>query len=232
MKNQRLKCLMIALGFALAGPANAQLIRDLRNMAMTRPNAPPETSGPSTVGKSSFPGQPLVTLLHGRDIRLEQDYGYRDSGGRWWPVPAKTKSDGASIPRLFWSVVGGPLDGPYRNAAIIHDYYCASKSRPWRAVHRMFYDAMIASGVGGIEAKLKFYAVYRFGPRWAYSENGILVCGRFDRCANLARTRTLPQEPIDVKSAEIDKTLILKNNMSLSDIEDLADKSATKVASR
>lgn len=36
-------------------------------------------------------------------------------------VPKGTKTDGASIPRLLWRVVGHPL-GEYCQAAVLHDY--------------------------------------------------------------------------------------------------------------
>src|SRR5712692_9140850 len=33
----------------------------------------------------------------------------------------------ASIPRAFWSVIGGPLEGQYRNASVFHDVACDQK---------------------------------------------------------------------------------------------------------
>src|SRR5229473_500744 len=72
----------------------------------------------------------------------------------------------ASIPRAFWSVIGGPLEGQYRNASVFHDVACDQKSQPWKTVHRMFYNAMRWSGVYEIKAKIMYYAVYNFGPRW------------------------------------------------------------------
>jgi hypothetical protein len=81
-------------------------------------------------------------------------------------VPAGAEIDGASIPKVFWSIVGGPYTGLYRNASVIHDYYCDVRTRPWKEVHRMFYDAMLASGVDKMKAKLMYLAVRFGGPRW------------------------------------------------------------------
>lgn len=74
--------------------------------------------------------------------------------------------DGASIPRAFWTVIGGPLEGLYRNASVFHDVACDEKSEPWKLVHRMFYNGMRCSDVPILKAKIMYYAVYHFGPRW------------------------------------------------------------------
>jgi hypothetical protein len=39
-------------------------------------------------------------------------------------VPKGYKTDGASIPRFAWPIVGPPLYVPYFPASIIHDYLC------------------------------------------------------------------------------------------------------------
>jgi len=73
----------------------------------------------------------------------------------------------ASIPRLAWTIIGGPFEGLYRDASVIHDVACVEKSRPWLQVHRTFYLAMLASGVTTVKAKVMYAAVYHFGPRWS-----------------------------------------------------------------
>ena len=114
----------------------------------------------------SYEGTPLTEWLSdGRHMQLKRPFAYIGAGERW-PVPIEAIVDGASIPRPFWSVIGGPFEGQYRDASIVHDYYCDMKTRAWRATHRMFHDAMRCSGVGVTKAKIMFYAVYRFGPRW------------------------------------------------------------------
>ena len=78
-----------------------------------------------------------------------------------------SRIDGASIPQVLWST-GGPYEGKYRDASVIHDVYCdeAPKTRTWQAVHRMFYDGMLASGVADTRALFMYGAVYRHGPKW------------------------------------------------------------------
>ena len=123
----------------------------------------------------AFSGTPLVELSpDGRDIKLAKDFWYRDPDQQLWDVPAGYSSNGASIPRAFWSIIGGPLEGAYRDAAIFHDYYCENFQvrwpeawkRDWKKLDRAFYYGMRARGVAESKAKLIYAAVYYFGPRW------------------------------------------------------------------
>jgi len=113
-----------------------------------------------------FKGEPVVVMLaDGRNMRLVQSFAYVDSKGRAWEVPAGAETDGASIPRALW-LTHPPFTGKYRSAAVIHDYYCQKKVRPWRDTHQVFYDAMRTAGVPETSAKVMYGAVYNFGPRW------------------------------------------------------------------
>jgi Protein of unknown function (DUF1353) len=101
-----------------------------------------------------------------RTMTLLDDFGYVDPGKVIWKALKGRKIDGASIPPVFWSFIGGPFEGKYRNASVVHDYECDVKQRPWRAVHRMFYNASRCGGVEETKAKVMYAAVYHFGPRW------------------------------------------------------------------
>ena len=94
-----------------------------------------------------------------------------DRQGRKWMVPSGTKTDGASIPRPLWSIVGSPFTGLYLKAAVLHDHYVRTKQRSWMDTHDVFYEAMVSSGVGAQQALVMWAAVYRFGPRWAKRES-------------------------------------------------------------
>jgi hypothetical protein len=101
-----------------------------------------------------------------RNMRLLNEFAFVDPNGKRWVAPTGYQTDGASIPRAVWTLVGGPFDGQYREAAVIHDQYCTSKSETWQATHRMFYDGMIASGVSETLAKTLYAGVMLGGPRW------------------------------------------------------------------
>jgi hypothetical protein len=105
----------------------------------------------------------------GRSMTLLNELRYTDPKGVVWIAPAGAKIDGASIPRALWSFMGGPFEGKYRNASVLHDVAYDQKNRPPAVVDRMFYDAMRCSGVGAVEAKTMYYALLRFGRHWKFS---------------------------------------------------------------
>ena len=111
----------------------------------------------------------LVTewLADNRSMRLENDFTYVSPENVEWVAPADSVVDGASIPQFAWSIIGGPFEGAYRNASVIHDVACVDQNRPWEDVHLAFYKAMRASEVGRIKALVMYAAVYHVGPRWA-----------------------------------------------------------------
>jgi hypothetical protein len=106
----------------------------------------------------------------GRMMTLLSELRYTDPKGVVWIAPAGSEVDGASIPRALWPFFGGPFEGKYRNASVLHDVAYAQKSRPWQQVDRMFYDAMRCSGVGVVEAKTFYYALYRHGRHWKFKK--------------------------------------------------------------
>lgn len=102
-----------------------------------------------------------------RKMRLLAPFTYIDPKGLEWQAPKGWVIDGASIPRFAWSIIGGPYDGKYRNASVIHDVACERQAQSWEQVHETFYWAMLASEVETWRAKLMYAAVYHFGPRWS-----------------------------------------------------------------
>lgn len=118
------------------------------------------------VGK--YVGRAVVELLDdGRRVKLKSPFAYIDPSKRRWDVPKDAIVDGASIPRMLWTLIGGPFEGKYRNASIIHDWYCDLRLRSWQQVHRMFFEAMVTSSVPLTKAKLLYAGVYLGGPRWS-----------------------------------------------------------------
>jgi endonuclease I len=158
---------------------------------------------------------PEVALLdEGRTVKLLKPLTYVAESGEHWPVEAGVVVDGASIPRALWSLIGGPFEGRYRNASIIHDRFCDLRSRSWEATHRMFHDAMRCSGVPLLKAKMMFYGVYRFGPRWTVAQEAIGAVLSFEKRA-----------PTDADAPSLleDARTIYAENPSLEEIEALAD---------
>lgn len=95
--------------------------------------------------------------------------GSRDSGD-WVNVPAGYLTDGASVPRLFWSLI--PPWGIYGQAAVVHDIVCEYLSitkdgTPFRVSRKVCDDILLqAMEVIGVpwltrQAIHKAVALYR-----------------------------------------------------------------------
>src|SRR6266516_1461087 len=139
----------------------------------------------------------------GRTMTLLTELRYTDPQGEVWVAPIGSVVDGASIPRYLWSVMGGPFEGRYRNASVLHDVAYGEHNRPWQDCDRMFYYAMRCSGVSAVEAKTLFYALYRFGHHWKFPikrakpvkyEGGLVARGE-------EIPRAIPVNPVEVKQA-------------------------------
>jgi hypothetical protein len=150
----------------------------------------------------------------GRHMTLLKPYGFVDANGLVWEVPKGATVDGASIPRALWPVAGGPFEGKYRNASVLHDWYCDLRTRPWRDVHRMFYEAMRTSGVEESQAKVMYLAVMVGGPRW----NAQAIANN--------RLATGTRAPVSKDAFARMAAKVAQQNLSLSEIDALAESGA------
>lgn len=97
-----------------------------------------------------------------------------DARGQVWTAPAQTLTDGATIPVIFAPLIGDRQSREYVMAAALHDAYCGVgndtletfRTRSWREVHRMFYEALLVNGTPPQKAKIMYAAVFLGGPRW------------------------------------------------------------------
>jgi hypothetical protein len=152
----------------------------------------------------------------GRTMTLLSELHYTDPGGIVWIAPAGSVVDGASIPRVLWSFMGGPFDGRYRNASVLHDVAYDQKARPWKQCDRMFYNAMRCSGVGATEAKTMYYALYRHGRHWKHLRG---LAGAIAR-----DEQTIPRAlPVSEEEIQDTRSWIENANPSLEQIEARAD---------
>jgi hypothetical protein len=122
-----------------------------------------------SAAQGKFVGKVVVEWLDDPFVarfQLREDFGYEDRAGKLWLAPRGQVLDGASIPLVFRETVGMPFVGDYRRASVVYDYYCHVMSEPWRDVHRMFYNASLTEGVGEVNAKVMYAALYAAGLRW------------------------------------------------------------------
>jgi hypothetical protein len=155
------------------------------------PSTAAEEASAVTIGRSikaqtvvttrwgAYPDRLVVELpgTEGRNVIVAASFRYVDPEGMTWSVPAGAIVDGASIPQWAWSFMGGPFEGLYRAASVIHDFFCDTKRRPWKKTHIVFYEAMRRSGVSDFNSKVMWAAVRYFGPRWR-------TMNRFGRCVD------------------------------------------------
>jgi hypothetical protein len=102
----------------------------------------------------------------GKTMKVIEPYSYVDADGHAFSAQPGFQTDGASIPRVLWSLIGSPFTGKYIGAAVVHDVGCTTKKYSWQVTHRMFYDAMLDSGVSEHTAKIMYYGVRFGGPKW------------------------------------------------------------------
>ena len=83
-------------------------------------------------------------------------------------LPAGYIFDGASIPRLVWSVIGHPFDPSFIVAAAVHDWYCDRASETHDYQLRVIGDAVFFSllrraGVSWWKRSSMYMAVRAYG---------------------------------------------------------------------
>jgi hypothetical protein len=163
----------------------------------------------------------------GVTFTLTKDFGYIDAQGKQWGAPTGFEVDGASIPQLFYSVVGSPMSGKYRMASVVHDVACIKKSAPWKETHQMFYEACLCGGVGESKAKMMYWAVYHFGDRWQIvyetrvtkvMEEGKMVDRPYQV---ILRFIEEPRLELDEATLEKAKAYFDEHDLTLAEIEDL-----------
>ncbi len=154
-----------------------QAMKDARVPVL--PANPCETKSAS---KCNYINAPVV--LQSKPIRLKnrplpffrtaREIEFVDARPNKWIAPRNTLTDGASIPKMFFKLIGTPRSKEFINAATLHDAYCGvgNETLPqyhsdiWQNVHRMFYDALRVDGTPPKKAKIMYAAVYLAGPRW------------------------------------------------------------------
>ncbi len=77
-------------------------------------------------------------------------------------VPIGFITDGASIPKIAWSLIGSPWSGRYSRAAVIHDYGYSSQTITRKEVDTIFLDGMKILGVSWWKRKTMWFFVRSF----------------------------------------------------------------------
>jgi hypothetical protein len=123
---------------------------------------------------SPFNGNLHLVVLRGVKIKdkpfiVDENFGYTtEYKGETVriEVPSGYRTDFASIPRFFWRIF--PPDGPYRDAAVVHDWLCDAKPKIMNNVDaaNIFALAMEDCGVPSWKRTLMARMVKWFGPKF------------------------------------------------------------------
>ena len=92
-----------------------------------------------------------------RDMMLDYPVLYVDPLGRQHRVPVEFRTNGLTVPRIFWRIVQ-PYEPIARDASVIHDWCCFSEM-DWIDAAWVFYQAMRCRGVSRLSAWLRWAAV-------------------------------------------------------------------------
>ena len=120
-------------------------------IASSQQAAPPPHGTYSGVLQLQPLGDGTMKVLH--------HFSYTDQEHHKLTAEPGFHTDGASIPRALWSVLGSPFTGQELPAAVIHDVGCNNHKYSWKVTHRLFYDAMIDKGVDSVRAKVLYFGV-------------------------------------------------------------------------
>jgi len=93
---------------------------------------------------------------------LDEPFGFVWRGVPY-EAPVTMDLDGASIPRLLWSLAGDRWAPKVAPGATAHDYLYASGVLPRLEADRLFFEALLAHGHDPIWAWLYWKAVHWFG---------------------------------------------------------------------
>ena len=72
-------------------------------------------------------------------------------------------TDGASIPRFFWSIIGSPMEGSLVKPAVIHDGLYTIMSLPRKTCDRLLLEMLLYNNVSKWKAYTIYYVVRLFG---------------------------------------------------------------------
>ena len=109
--------------------------------------------------------QPILQPIEGTDnMQVAETYQvFLPSLNKMLTILPGFQTDGASIPRIFWSCAGDPFSPDYVAAAVCHDaLYCAQLVTRDQADNE-FLELMGEDGLSWLHRNVFYYAVRWFG---------------------------------------------------------------------
>jgi len=122
---------------------------------------------------SSFTTDLIIKHIDGKEFEVMQPFRYRVGdrhSNEIISVPVGYMTDFASIPSMFWVLLGHPAQ-KHGKAAVIHDFLYSTHSYSRKRADQIFYEAMGVSKVSTWKRKVIYRTVRIFGGR-AYKKAG------------------------------------------------------------
>jgi len=111
---------------------------------------------------SSFTKDLSITQLKDKQLwRVDKAFEYhvgKEDSHEIVYVPEGYVSDGASIPRWLWTVVGHPF-GEYAQAAVLHDMLCEDEIYKRKKCDLVFLESLKVLKVNIIKRRLMYWGV-------------------------------------------------------------------------
>ena len=104
----------------------------------------------------------VKVINSGKNRVILEDYTY-ENGKYIITVKAGFNTDGASIPKAFWSILSSPFDGAVTYGAVIHDGLYTKMQLPRKECDNLLREMALEKGYNKIKAFLVYYAVRMFG---------------------------------------------------------------------
>lgn len=108
----------------------------------------------------------LIVAVVGKRYILVSPFKYQTKAGKVITVPKGFKTDFASIPRIFRTLIHG--HDRTRKPAVIHDYLYDRAIGTRKEADKIFLEALEESGVSSVKRRAMYWAV-RIGGRGSWS---------------------------------------------------------------
>ena len=108
---------------------------------------------------SRFKGKYKIEAFDAYRFKVLSELSYTTKKGVTHTVPIGFITDGASIPKIFWSIIGSPFTGLYRKPSLIHDRLYATQKVKRGYADRVFLEGMENKGVSFWKRRTMYYAV-------------------------------------------------------------------------
>jgi hypothetical protein len=109
-----------------------------------------------------FNGDIILEELCNGSWKLQDDFSYEDCSIQV-TIKSNFITDGASIPKAFWSIVGNPLENDLLKPAIVHDGLYTLMQLKRLECDKLLKEMLLFNGTSKVKAYFIYYIVRLFG---------------------------------------------------------------------